>query len=120
MNIYVSTKAHRVGLVICNNENSIYYYGSFKTESNTDGRIVMACQRAVHYLKANNVESDNVLNVYTNTLVDFPKTPEYLRRYNFEFVSCTPQTDKEKQRMLLAKVETEMAERRAMIGIKER
>jgi hypothetical protein len=122
MKIYVSTKAHRVGLVICNNEDSIYYYGSFKTQSmDKTCQLTSASQRAISYIKANKlIGVDNTINVYSDTLVEFPNIPEYLRKHNFTLTSNVATTDKEKQRLLLAKVETEMAERRKAIGIKER
>jgi hypothetical protein len=121
MNIYVATNKHRVGMVICNNENSIYYYGSFETQSLDKAcQLTSASQRAVSYLKANNVEADNTINIYSDTLVEFPNIPEYLRKHNFTLTSNVATTDKEKQRLLLARVETEMAERRKAIGIKER
>lgn len=122
MNIYVSTKAHRVGLVICNNDNSIYYYGSFETQSmDKTSQLTAASQRAVSYIKTNKViGADNTINVYSDTLVEFPNIPEYLRKHDFTLTSRVAKTDKEKQRLLLAKVEIEMALRRQAIGIKER
>lgn len=122
MNIFVACNKHRVGMVICNNENSIYYYGSFETQSmDKTCQLTSASQRAVSYIKANNIiGADNTINVYSDTLVEFPNIPEYLRKHNFTLTSNVATTDKEKQRLLLARVEVEMAERRKAIGIKER
>lgn len=120
MNIYVATNKHRVGLVICDNNNSIYYYGSFETQSmDKTCQISSASQRAVSYLKANKVEADNTINVYTNTPIEL-KQSEYLEKNGFTLTSNVATTDKEKQRLLLAKVEVEMSERRRALGIKER
>lgn len=122
MNIYVASNGHRVGLVICNNENSIYYYGSFETQSlDKTCQLTSASQRAVSYIKTNKlIGVDNTINVYSDSLVEFPDVPEYLRKHNFILTSNVATTDKEKQRLLLARVETEMAERRKAIGVKER
>ena len=120
MNIYIANKGHRVGLVICNNENSIYYYGSFDTQSLERAcQISCATARAVSYIKANKVYADNTINVYTDTPIDL-KQSEYLERNGFNLTSNVATTDKEKQRLLLAKVEVEMAQRRLALGIKER
>lgn len=120
MNIFVAAKNHRVGLVICNNDNSIYYYGSFDTQSLERAcQISAATSRAVSYIKSNKVEADDTMNVYTDTPIEL-KTSEYLKRNGFTLTTNVAKTDKEKQRLLLAKVEIEMADRRRALGIKER
>ena len=120
MNIFIASNKHRVGLVICNNDNSVYYYGSFETQSlDKNCQISAATSRAVSYIKSNKVEADNTINVYTDTPIEV-KSSEYLERNSFTLTSNIAKTDKEKQRLLLARVEVEMAERRKAIGIKER
>lgn len=121
MNIFVASKVNKVGMVICDNNNSIYYYGTFNTQTtDKESQITLASQRAVSYIKTNKLSgADNTINIYSDKLYDLQPS-EYLEQNGFTITSNIAETDKEKQRLLLAKVEIDMSLHRQAIGIKER
>jgi hypothetical protein len=121
MNIFIANKHNKVGMVICDNNNSVYYYGTFETQTiDKESQIILASQRAVSYIKTNKLSgADNTINIYSDKLYDLQPS-EYLEQNGFTITSNIAETDKEKQRLLLANVEIDMAIRRAAIGLNKR
>lgn len=119
MNIYVATNNNRVGLVLTGEHNKVYLYKSFRTDSsNPMDQIVQAVRRGIHYSKINKVlDTSPDINIYSNQSVNLERlySDEYISRYNYSFKLKEPETNEEKNRMLLATTEIEMERRRQYI-----
>lgn len=119
MNIYVATNNNRVGLVLTGEHNKVYLYKSFRTDSsNPMDQIVQAVRRGIHYNKINKVlDTSTDINIYSNQSVNLERlySDEYISRYDYSFKLKEPETNEEKNRMLLATTEIEMERRRQYI-----
>ena len=116
MNVYVATRGNMVGLVLTGIHNKIYQYKAFRTETtDPQAQITLATQRAVAFARANEVKyAGYSINLYSDYSADINKliNNEYLNRFNYQIRQKAPQTEEEKQRMLLAQTTIEMENRR--------
>ena len=122
MNIYVKTKGNMVGLVLTGNHNKVCYYKAFKTQTtNPEAQTILATQRAVSYVEVNkSINVPDTINIYSDKKIDMEKlhNDEYIKRHRFNFVQKEVETEQEKQRMLLARVEIDMETSRKSLFIK--
>lgn len=115
MNIYIANSGKLLGVVVTDDNNHIFYQRAIISPNQAKS---LAVQQGILFMVGNKIPHTKTVNVYSDEEITL--NPEFNRRYGYAIVNKEPKTEIEQQRMLTAKIEVEMEQRRLAIGIKER
>lgn len=107
MNIYIASSNRLLGVVVTDDNNHIFYQKAIISPNKSKS---LAVQQGILFMRGNRVPHTKEVNVYADEPIEL--NPEFVRRYGYEIVNKTPQTEVEKQRMLTAQTEIMLETRR--------